>query len=130
MARGHSRVRDGHSTLALASSAIAWVSAVIVLGIIAYLISEGWKNSHTIYILVISILTALLIPVAFFLRIHSRHMALFNIVFGHLWIVAVAFAASSWIYSWSDIVLTAVAFCFIAFFSLLFNILYDWHHAF
>ncbi|KAL1838124.1 hypothetical protein VTJ49DRAFT_3003 [Mycothermus thermophilus] len=130
MAWGSTRSRAGHSTFALACSALVWASAVIVMGIMAYLISEGWRGSHAIYILVISVLTTLFIPVTFFLRTHFSYVVLFNIVLGHLWIVAVAFAASDWVHSWSNIVLAAVAFCFIAFFFQLFNILYDWHHGF
>lgn len=53
MVRGEHRARTGLSAFALASSALVWVSAVIVMGILAYLVSKGWGGDHVIYELVI-----------------------------------------------------------------------------
>lgn len=53
MVRGEHRARTGLSAFALASSAFVWVSAVIVMGILAYLVSRGWGGDHVIYELVI-----------------------------------------------------------------------------
>lgn len=53
MAYGETRARTGLSSFLLASSALVWVSSVIVLGILAYLVSEGWEGDHIIYTLVI-----------------------------------------------------------------------------
>lgn len=53
MAYGETRARTGLTTFLLASSALVWVSAVIVLGILAYYVSNGWRGDHIIYELVI-----------------------------------------------------------------------------
>lgn len=53
MARGDTRARTGLPTFLLASSALVWISAVIVMGILAYLVSRGWGGDHVIYELVI-----------------------------------------------------------------------------
>lgn len=53
MVRGETRARTGLSTFLLASSALVWISAVIVMGILAYLVSNGWRGDHIIYELVI-----------------------------------------------------------------------------
>jgi hypothetical protein len=130
MVRGETRARTGLTTFLLASSGLVWVSAVIVMGILAYLVSRGWGGDHVIYELVISVLTAAFFPLAFFLVVSPGFILLFNLIFSYLWIVAVSFTASDWSYSRSDLLLTAEAFSFIAFFFLFFNILYDWHYGF
>jgi hypothetical protein len=61
-----------------------------------------------------SVLTTVFLPIAFFLRTQSGYLALFHIIFSHLWIVAVAFAASSWVHSDYDLLLVATAFSFVA----------------
>jgi hypothetical protein len=53
MVHGDTRARSGLSTFLLASSALIWISAVIVMGILAYLVSEGMGGDHVIYGLVI-----------------------------------------------------------------------------
>ncbi len=53
MARGETRARTGLSFFALLASAIVWISAVIVMGIVAYLVSRGAGGDHIIYELVI-----------------------------------------------------------------------------
>jgi hypothetical protein len=52
MAGGDTRARTGLSTFLLASTALVWISAVIVMGILAYLVSKGWGGDHVIYELV------------------------------------------------------------------------------
>ena len=53
MVHGETRARTGLTTFLLASSGLVWVSAVIVMGILAYLVSRGWGGDHIIYELVI-----------------------------------------------------------------------------
>jgi hypothetical protein len=53
MVHGETRARTGLTTFLLASSGLVWVSAVIVMGILAYLVSRGWGGDHVIYELVI-----------------------------------------------------------------------------
>jgi hypothetical protein len=53
MVHGDTRARTGLTTFLLASSALIWVSAVIVMGILAYLVSRNWGGDHIIYELVI-----------------------------------------------------------------------------
>ncbi|KAK3991445.1 hypothetical protein QBC44DRAFT_323099 [Cladorrhinum sp. PSN332] len=152
MAHGTTRARTGLSTFVLASSAIVWISSVIVMGILAYLVSEGWRGDHIIYTLVIvsfnfspdrcglwtitltsekqSVLTTVFYLAAFFLAAYPGYVLLFNLIFSYLWIVAVSFLASDWTYSNSALLNAAEAFAFIAFFFLLFNVLYDWHVGF
>ncbi|KAK4233407.1 hypothetical protein C8A03DRAFT_38887 [Achaetomium macrosporum] len=130
MAGGDTRARTGLSTFLLASSALVWISSVIVMGILAYLVSEGWRGDHVIYELVISVLTTAFYLAAFFLGTYPGYVLLFNLIFSYLWIVVVSFTASDWSYSHDSLLLTAEAFSFIAFFFLLFNVLYDWHYGF
>ncbi|KAL2016202.1 hypothetical protein VTK56DRAFT_4091 [Thermocarpiscus australiensis] len=130
MAWGETRARTGLSTFLLASSALVWISAVIVMGILAYLVSRGWGGDHVIYELVIAVLTTAFYLFAFFLGTYPGYVLLFNLIFSYLWLVAVSFTASDWSYSNSALLSTAEAFSFIAFFFLLFNVLYDWHYGF
>ncbi|KAK4120136.1 hypothetical protein N657DRAFT_658671 [Parathielavia appendiculata] len=133
MVNGETRARTGLSTFLLASSALVWVSSVIVMGILAYYVSIGYGGDHIIYELVISVLTTVFFPLAYFLRLYPGHILLFNLIFSYLWIVAVSFAASDWIGPYgspSALLATVVAFTFIAFFFLFFNVLYDWHYGF
>ncbi len=54
MAHGTTRARTGLSPFLLASSALIWISAVIVMGILSYLISlPGEAGSRIIYMEVI-----------------------------------------------------------------------------
>ncbi|KAH7040612.1 uncharacterized protein B0I36DRAFT_371187 [Microdochium trichocladiopsis] len=105
---------------------VVWVSSVIVMGILAYLVSlNNNQGSHVIYELTIAVLTVVFYLAAFFLPVHFG--LLFNIIFSHLWIVAVAFTASDWTYSNSALLHAAEAFSFIAFFFLFFNLLHNWY---
>ncbi|KAK4033550.1 hypothetical protein C8A01DRAFT_49897 [Parachaetomium inaequale] len=130
MVHGDTRARTGLTTFLLASSALIWVSAVIVMGILAYLVSRSWGGDHIIFELVIAVLTTAFFPLAFFLVVSPGFILLFNLIFSYLWIVAVSFTASDWSRSQSNLLLTVEAFSFIAFFFLLFNVLYDWHYGF
>ena len=139
MVRGDTRARTGLSFFALLASAIVWVSAVIVMGIVAYLVSRGWGGDHIIYELVIvsagvlgqspclvacgrmahmkwrqSVLTTAFYPIAFFLAVFPGHILMFNLVFSYLWIVVVSFTASDWTQSHDSLLLTVEAFSFIA----------------
>lgn len=53
MVHGDTRARSGLTTFLLASSALVWVSAVIVMGILAYAVSVGMGGDHVIYELVV-----------------------------------------------------------------------------
>lgn len=55
MAHGTTRARTGLSSLLLLTNALIWVSAVIVMGIISYFISQsnGTNNSRIIYMEVV-----------------------------------------------------------------------------
>ncbi|KAJ4287485.1 hypothetical protein N0V88_007584 [Collariella sp. IMI 366227] len=114
MAHGDTRARTGLPTFLLASSALVWISAVIVMGILAYLVSEKWEGDHVYYELTIAVLTTVLFIAAFFLRGNPGYFMLINLIFSYLWIVAVSFTASDWSRSHSDLLLTAEAFSFIA----------------
>ncbi|KAL2193269.1 hypothetical protein P885DRAFT_45569 [Corynascus similis CBS 632.67] len=130
MVRGETRARTGLTTFLLASSALIWASAVIVMGILAYYVSLGWRGTHLVYDLVIAVLTTAFFPLAFFLVVSPGFILLLNLLFSYLWLVVVSFTASDWSRSNDDILLTAEAFSFIAFFLLFFNVLYDWHYGF
>ena len=54
MAHGSTRARTGLSPIFLATNALIWISAVIVMGILSYLISlNGEAGSRIIYMEVI-----------------------------------------------------------------------------
>ncbi|KAK1753851.1 hypothetical protein QBC47DRAFT_385071 [Echria macrotheca] len=129
MAHGANRARTGLSPLLMLTNALIWISAVIVMGILSYLISQnnGNAGSHVIYMEVISVLTVAFFLVAFFLISYPGHFLLFNLIFSYLWLVAVVFTAEGYSNSGNNLLLTVEAFSFIAFFLLLFNVLYDWH---
>lgn len=125
MAHGTTRARTGLPPVLLATSALVWISAVIVMGILSYLISlNGEAGSRIIYMEVIAVLTVVFYLVSFFL---ATFVLLFNLIFSYLWLVAVVFTAEGFTYSNSALLHTVEAFSFIAFFMLLFNVLYDWH---
>jgi nucleoside permease NupC len=112
----------------MVSNAIVWISAVIVMGILAYLVSlNNNQGDHIIYELVISVLTVAFFLASFVLGSYPGYILIFNLIFSYLWLVAVAFTASDFTYSDSALLHTVEAFSFIAFFFLLFNVLYDWH---
>ncbi|KAK4133839.1 hypothetical protein BT67DRAFT_32383 [Trichocladium antarcticum] len=130
MVHRDTHARTGLPSFLLASSALVWISSVIVMGILAYLVSRGWGGDHVIYELVVSVLTTAFYLLALFLRTYPGYFLLFNLIFSYLWIVVVSFTASDWTNSHDNLLLTAEAFSFIAFFLLLFNVLYDWHFGF
>ncbi|KAK5654743.1 hypothetical protein OQA88_7068 [Cercophora sp. LCS_1] len=128
MAHGSTRARTGLSPILLATNLLIWISAVIVMGILSYLISlNGNAGSRVIYMEVISVLTVAFFLVAFFLAAYPGYILLFNLVFSYLWLVAVVFTAEGYSNSHNSLLLAVEAFSFIAFFLLLFNVLYDWH---
>ncbi|KAL2162585.1 hypothetical protein VTH06DRAFT_7499 [Thermothelomyces fergusii] len=130
MAHGETRARTGLTGFLLASSALIWASAVIVMGILAYYVSYGFRGTRLIYSLVISVLTSAFFPLAYFLVVSPGFIILFNLIFSYLWLVVVTFVASDWSYSHVGNLLTAEAFSFIAFFFLFFSVIYDWHYGF
>jgi len=124
----HRNVHDGRSPFYFVSNLIIWVSAVIVMGIVSYLISlNNNQSDHIIYEEVISVLTVVFFLVAFFLGPYAGFILLFNLIFSYLWLVAVVFTVQDFTYSRNALLHTVEAFSFIAFFFLLFNILYDWN---
>ncbi|KAK4184438.1 hypothetical protein QBC35DRAFT_391737 [Podospora australis] len=131
MARtGRTSARTGLAAPVLASTALAWISSVIVMGILAYLVSEGWRGSVVIYTLVVSVLTTVVYLAAFFLARYPGYILLFNLIFSYLWIVVFAFLAHYWTDSGSALLHAAEAFSFLAFFFLFVNVLLDWHSGF
>jgi len=120
--------RVGLSPILMATTALAWVSAVIVMGILAYFFSISTnRGEHMTYELVVSVLTVALGLAGLVLGAYAGFFMLFNLIFSYLWIVVVAFTASEFTYADSALLHTVEAFSFIAFFLLLFNVLYDWH---
>ena len=128
MAHGSNRARTGLSPILLATNLLIWISAVIVMGILSYLISlNGEAGSRVIYMEVIAVLTVVFFLLSFFLAAYPGTVLLFNLIFSYLWLVAVVFTAEGYSHSNNNLLLTVEAFSFIAFFLLLFNVLYDWH---
>jgi uncharacterized membrane protein HdeD (DUF308 family) len=123
----HRNVHDGRSPFYFVSNLIIWVSAVIVMGIVSYLISLNDQSPHIIYEEVISVLTVVFFLVAFFLGTYAGFILLFNLIFSYLWLVAVVFTVQDFTHSGSSLRVAIEAFSFIAFFFLLFNVLYDWN---
>ncbi|KAI4862395.1 hypothetical protein F4820DRAFT_430745 [Hypoxylon rubiginosum] len=115
----------------LVSNAIIWISAVIVMGIVSYFISESesyYVSNHAIYEEVISVLTVAFFLISFFLGKYPGYVLVFNIIFSYLWLVVVVFAAEDWSSDYaSSLGHTVEAFSFIAFFFLFFNVVFDWH---
>jgi len=137
MAIGTTRDRTGVagrariSPILMATNLLIWISSVIVMGITAWLVSlSGSAGNRVIYILVISVLTTVFFLAAFFVSAYAGVFLLFNLIFSYLWLVAVVFTAEGWSNSGNKYLLTIEAFSFIAFFLLLFNILYDWHYGY
>ncbi|KAK0732912.1 hypothetical protein B0T26DRAFT_736054 [Lasiosphaeria miniovina] len=113
------------------SNVIIWISAVIVMGILSYLISlDNNQGDHVIYEEVISVLTVAFFLVSFFIGAYHGFVLFFNLIFSYLWLVAVAFTASDFTHSDSALLHTVEAFSFIAFFFLFFNVVYDWHYGY
>jgi len=111
----------------LASNILVWISAVIVMGICSFFLSTGAKYTALIYEEVISVLTVAFFLAAFFLGTNPGYILLFNLIFSYLWLVAVVFTSQQWAESSYDLGLTVMAFSYIAFFFLFFNVLYSWY---
>ncbi|RYO85983.1 hypothetical protein DL766_007247 [Monosporascus sp. MC13-8B] len=125
--------RSGLSPFLLFSNIVTWISAVIVMGIVSYFISQStyYVGRHLIYVEVISVLTVAFFVASFLLGRSPGYSLLFNIIFSYLWLVAVVFTAESWSHSGAGVLPhTVEAFSFIAFFFLVFNILHDWNLGF
>ncbi|KAI6084101.1 hypothetical protein F4821DRAFT_178909 [Hypoxylon rubiginosum] len=129
MARTNTSSRFALPPFFLVSNVIIWISAVIVMGIVSYFISEGaYVGNHIIYEEVISVLTVAFFLISFILGTYPGYILLFNIIFSYLWLVAVVFAAEDWSSDYaSSLDHTVEAFSFIAFFFLLFNVVFDWY---
>ncbi|KAM7192722.1 hypothetical protein V8F33_008183 [Rhypophila sp. PSN 637] len=122
----------GLSPLFMATNILIWISAVIVMGIVSYFISlvngqYSYIGDHLVYLEVISVLTVAFFLVAFFLGTYHGYILLFNLIFSYLWLVAVVFTTIDYTNSSSSLGKTVEAFSYIAFFLLLFNVLYSWH---
>ncbi|KAI1396242.1 hypothetical protein F4819DRAFT_475889 [Hypoxylon fuscum] len=129
MARTNASSRFALPPFFLVSNAIIWISAVIVMGILSYFISESnYVGNHVIYEEVISVLTVAFFLVSFVLGTYPGYILLFNIIFSYLWLVSVVFTAEDWSSDYAGALdHTVEAFSFIAFFFLLFNVVFDWH---
>jgi len=113
------------------SNALVWISAVIVMGILSFFISQNNNQStHVIYEEVIAVLTVAFFFVAWLLGSWADYSLMFNLVFSYLWLVAVVFTASDWSNNGSALDQTVEAFSFIAFFCLFFNTVFHWHTGF
>ncbi|KAI2602209.1 hypothetical protein GGR54DRAFT_625374 [Hypoxylon sp. NC1633] len=130
MARTDTSARFSLPPFFLVSNALIWISAVIVMGIVSYFISESDNQvgNHIIYEEVISVLTVAFFLVSFILGTYPGYVLLFNVIFSYLWLVAVVFTAEDWSTDYAGALPhTVEAFSFIAFFFLLFNVVFDWH---
>ncbi|KAI1206846.1 uncharacterized protein F4807DRAFT_216771 [Annulohypoxylon truncatum] len=116
----------------LFSNALIWISAVIVMGILSYFISQNnYVPGRIIYEEVISVLTVAFFLISFILGTYPGYILLFNIIFSYLWLVSVVFTAEDWSYEYAGALPHCVeAFSFIAFFFLLFNVISDWHRGY
>ncbi|KAI1372801.1 hypothetical protein F4677DRAFT_449056 [Hypoxylon crocopeplum] len=132
MARADTSARFGLPPFFLVSNILIWISAVIVMGIVSYFISESSSvGNHIIYEEVISVLTVAFFLISFILGTYPGYILLFNIIFSYLWLVAVVFAAEDWSTDYAGALPhTVEAFSFIAFFFLLFNVVFDWHYGY
>ena len=111
------RTRTGHGIhpFHMVSNILIWISAVIVMGILSYLLSQNkHQGDHIIYEEVVAVLTVAFFLFAFFITSLRGMFMLFNLIFSYLWIVAVAFTASDFTHSHSALLLTVEAFSFIA----------------
>ncbi|RYP25731.1 hypothetical protein DL768_011426 [Monosporascus sp. mg162] len=133
MARTTDGSARGLPPFLLFSNILIWCSAVIVMGIVSYFISQSTYSVGRllIYTEVISVLTVAFFVASFLLGNSPGYSLLFNIIFSYLWLVAVVFTAESWSHSSAGALAhTVEAFCFIAFFFLVFNIFHDWNLGF
>jgi hypothetical protein len=112
----------------LATRTMQWVSAVIAMGLYAYFVHRQHHSTHTIFNLVISVLSVVFFIPAFLSPFRStmlsKWVALIDMVFSYLWLTAFIFAAQSYNYNIlnspvgvkSSVKHAAEAFTFLAFF--------------
>lgn len=74
----------------------------------------GASRILTIPALLQSVLTVAFFLVSFILGTYPGYILMFNLIFSYLWLVAVAFTASDFSNSKSNLALTVEAFSFIA----------------
>ncbi|KAJ5198650.1 uncharacterized protein N7498_007767 [Penicillium cinerascens] len=88
--------------LQLATRALQWCSAVIVLGLTAYFINTGPRGEHIIYQEVIAVLSVVFFLPAFispFLPTTlSKFVLIIDVIFSYLWLTSFIFAAQD--YNW------------------------------
>ncbi|KAI1391686.1 uncharacterized protein F4822DRAFT_397454 [Hypoxylon trugodes] len=132
MARTNATSRFALPPFFLVSNALVWISSIIVMGITSYFISESSSvGNHIIYEEVISVLTVAFFLASFVLGTYPGYTLIFNIIFSYLWLVVVVFTAEDWSSDYAGALAhTVEAFSFIAFFFLLFNVVYDWHFSY
>ncbi len=107
--------RGGLAPFFLVTNALIWISAVIVMGIESFWISQNNnQGSHIIYEEVIAVLTVAFFVFAFFLGAFPGWILMFNVIFSYLWLVSVVFTASEFSHSNDSLALTVEAFSFIA----------------
>ncbi|KAH8892845.1 hypothetical protein GQ53DRAFT_861037 [Thozetella sp. PMI_491] len=121
------RARASLSSRFLASNAVVWVSALIVMGIMSYWFSaQNNQPDFNVYMLVVSILTVVFFLAAFLLEDNFGYLFLFNLIFSYLWLAVVVFTAFLFSNA-SRQAQTVEAFSFLAFFALLFNVGFNWY---
>ncbi|KUL89180.1 hypothetical protein ZTR_03787 [Talaromyces verruculosus] len=88
--------------LLLATRTMQWVSSVIAMGFYAYFVHREHHGTHTIFNLVISVLSVVFFIPAFLSpfksTLLSKWVALIDMVFSYLWLTAFIFAAQSYNY--------------------------------
>ncbi|KAF9251046.1 hypothetical protein DTO006G1_4084 [Penicillium roqueforti] len=85
--------------LQLATRAMQWSSAVIVMGLTSFFINRGPRGQHTIYQEVIAVLSVVFFLLAFispFLPSLSRFVLAIDVVFSYLWLTAFIFSAQDY----------------------------------
>ncbi|KAL2868958.1 uncharacterized protein BJX67DRAFT_379450 [Aspergillus lucknowensis] len=86
--------------LMLATRALQWISAVIVMGITSYFINKGPRGQHIIYQEVIAVLSVVFFLPAFLSpfmpKMLSPFVFLIDVVFSYLWLTAFIFAAQDY----------------------------------
>lgn len=117
----------------LATRTLQWVSSVIAMGLYAYFVHKQ-HSTHTIYNLVISVLSVVFFLPAFLSPFRStllsKWVVLIDMVFSYLWLTAFVFAAQSYNYNILNAPVNvssskkhaAEAFTFLAFFFTVFGL--------
>jgi len=131
MARTARTTTGGLHPAHLFSNVLILISAIIVMGILSYFISQNnQQGNHIIYEEVIAVLTVAAFVFSFFLGGLPSIILPFYTLFSYLWLVAVVFTAEDWSNSYASALdHTVEAFSFIAFFALLFNAAFNWHQS-